>query len=104
MAIPQNMLITPHDYQLKGAAQADWACKGPFKGIMVGHEMGVGNTLLAILAMWLCRDDPGMCLVVAPVSLCGQWVTTIERSWEEVGLYFHAICNGRCLFLLFHVI
>ena len=81
---PDHMNLIPHDYQLKGAAQADFCCKGPLKGFLIGDEMGLGKTLVAILAMWLCRDDPGMSLVVAPKVLCNQWVREIEQAWQQV--------------------
>jgi SNF2 family DNA or RNA helicase len=104
MALPEHMSIVPHTYQLKGAAQIDWACRGPFQGIMIGDAMGLGKTLQAILAMWLCRDEPGMSLVVAPASLCSQWIRSIETSWEEVRfLLFYPIHdhqNRPCRFQL----
>ena len=51
---------------------------------MIGDQMGLGKTLLAVLALWLCKDEPGISLVVAPASICYQWVYTIERAWSEV--------------------
>lgn len=78
------MAITPHDYQLKGAAQVHELCDSPFRGILIGHAMGVGKTIIAILAMWLRREEPGMSLVICPASLCEQWVETIEHAWKEV--------------------
>jgi SNF2 family DNA or RNA helicase len=78
------MAIIPHDYQLKGAAQAHALCDSPFRGILIGHAMGVGKTMIAILAMWLRRHEPGMSLAICPASLCEQWVETIEHTWKEV--------------------
>lgn len=77
-------MVLPHAYQLKAAAQADWLCEGPFQGILIGDGMGLGKTLAATIAMHLCRDEPGMSLVLCPASLCSQWIDTIHKSWSEV--------------------
>ena len=57
--MPSYMTVTPHDYQLVAANQADFLCKSPYKGMFLGDGMGVGKTLSAILAMWLVKDEPG---------------------------------------------
>ncbi|OBT86747.1 hypothetical protein VE02_06278 [Pseudogymnoascus sp. 03VT05] len=79
---PEDMTVVPHAYQLKAAAQADFLCDGPFGGIMIGDGMGLGKTLMAIIAMYLRRNEPGMLLVLCPASLCTQWVETIHKSWS----------------------
>ena len=84
MGIPPHMTVTPHCHQLKGASQADFLCRSHFKGILLGDGMGVGKTLTAILAMWLVKDLPGFSVVVAPKTLCHQWVEQIEGSFEPV--------------------
>jgi SNF2 family DNA or RNA helicase len=84
MEIPENMTITPHPYQLKGAGQADWACRGPFKGLLLGDGMGMGKTITAILAMYQQRTEPGLCVVIVPASLCLQWVEIINGLWQQV--------------------
>jgi len=81
---PPHMTLTPHDYQLKAAAQIHFSCEGVHRGMLLGDQMGSGKTLIAILVMWLCREDPGMSLVVAPASLCQQWVDQIDRTFQEV--------------------
>jgi SNF2 family DNA or RNA helicase len=78
------MTVAPHSWQLKAAAQMDWLCRSRFRGAIVGDPPGLGKTLEAVLAMHLCKDEPGICLVVCPKSLCDQWRDTIECSWEEV--------------------
>ena len=54
--------------------------------------MGVGKTLLAILAMWKVKGDPGFSLVLARKSVCPQWVAQIEGAWEQVS---HPLNGGR---------
>lgn len=78
------MPVAPHDYQLKGAAQIEYMCKGPFRGCLVGDPMGLGKTLQAILSMMPIRDDPGLILVVCPASLCKQWVQSIHGAFSDV--------------------
>lgn len=84
LACPPHMTITPHYHQLKFAAQALHACKGPQKGILCGDDMGLGKTIQTILAMYEVRDQPGFSMVVCPKSVCQQWITTIKTIWEEV--------------------
>jgi SNF2 family DNA or RNA helicase len=78
------MPTTPQDYQPKGAAQIDHACKGYFRGCLIGDPMGLGRTLQAICSMKLIADEPGIILVVCPASLCIQWVQSIENAFGEV--------------------
>ncbi len=94
MEMPPHMTNPPHAYQLKGASQADFCCEGPFALFACGDGMGVGKTLLAILAMWLRKDEPGFSLVVTPKTLCRQWVEQIEQAWEEVSGPIPVIVDG----------
>lgn len=59
MDIPPHMLTTPHTWQLKGAAQVHYLSKTEFRGAIVEDQMGLGKTLLAILAMYLAREESG---------------------------------------------
>jgi len=34
--------------------------------------------------MWLQRDEPGFSMVIAPKSVCLQWVDEISEAWDEV--------------------
>lgn len=80
------MTLTPRPWQLKGAAVAHSACRGPFKGVLIGDGMGLGKTLVGILAVNAVRDEPGMSLVVAPKGVCQIWKKSIEDAFEPVGL------------------
>ena len=84
MECPTNMLLKPHDYQLKGANQIDHLCEGIFRGAIVGDQMGLGKTLTSVLVIRKRRDEPGMDLVVAPASVCEHWKETMERVFELV--------------------
>jgi SNF2 family DNA or RNA helicase len=50
--------------------------------------MGMGKTLTSTLAMWLRKDEPGMSLVVAPASVCAQWVDDIHKYFDEVSSWW----------------
>lgn len=60
MEKPPHMTVVPHYYQLKGAAQIDFACRSIFRGTLVGDGRGLGKTLQAVLSMWNQRDEPGL--------------------------------------------
>ncbi|OAG43839.1 hypothetical protein AYO21_02066 [Fonsecaea monophora] len=93
---PVGMVVKPYDYQLKGAAQMDWCLEGPFKFFFLGDRMGMGKTLTTTLALWMRKDEPGMSLVVAPASVCAQWVRDIHRYFdEEHGLRAYWLTDSR---------
>lgn len=90
------MLTTPHPWQLKGAAQVHYLSKSEFRGAIVGDQMGLGKTLLAILAMYLAREESGsFSLVVCPKSVQRQWLMEIEGNFEVVSIYNPAIYSHR---------
>ena len=80
------MNLVLHQHQLKGAAQMDYLCRSTFRGGILADGMGVGKTLTAVMVMYKVKDDPGFSMVVAPKSLCLQWVAAIEDAWQEVRL------------------
>ncbi|KAF8854060.1 P-loop containing nucleoside triphosphate hydrolase protein [Acephala macrosclerotiorum] len=83
MAHPEHMNIVLHYHQLKGAAQLDFLCRSSFRGGILADQMGVGKTLTAVTLMFMVKDEPGFSMVVAPKSLCLQWVSDIEGAWQE---------------------
>jgi len=84
MAKPPHMHDDPHEWQLKGAQQAHYACESQFRAFLCGDGMGLGKTLLGVLAMWLVKDLPGLSLVLAPKAVCSQWEETINNAFETV--------------------
>lgn len=84
---PEELCVDPHPWQLKGAAQLHHLCiNSPFAGGLCGDERGLGKTILAILVMWLAKDEPGsFSLVVCPKGVTDQWVEEIDRVFKEVG-------------------
>jgi SNF2 family DNA or RNA helicase len=86
MEHPDKMTIVLHEHQLKGAAQMHFLCNSPFRGGILADGMGVGKTHTAVASMFLVKDEPGFSMVVAPKTLCLQWVNAIECAWQEVCL------------------
>jgi SNF2 family DNA or RNA helicase len=78
MEHPKNMAIVLYNHQLKGVAQMHFLCNSTFRGGVLADGIGVGKTHSAISAMFLVKDDPGFSLVVAPKTLCLQWVAAIK--------------------------
>ncbi|CZR59269.1 uncharacterized protein PAC_09161 [Phialocephala subalpina] len=84
MEIPPEFQITPHPWQLKGAAQLHHLCKSKFAGALCGDEMGLGKTIMTILELLSAKNEPGsFSLVVCPKSVVGQWVDEIARVFKE---------------------
>ncbi len=81
---PPGMVVQPHEHQLLAAAQGHFLCKSSIRGIILGDTTGLGKTLSAILMMWLAKDDAGFSVVVAPKTLCHQWVKQIKGSFKPV--------------------
>jgi SNF2 family DNA or RNA helicase len=53
--------------------------------MICGDQMGLGKTLLAIMAIDLAKDDPGsFSLVVCPLSCASQWVADITNNFLPV--------------------
>lgn len=98
MQKPSHMFDEPHEWQLKGAAQAHYACESQFRGFLCGDGMGLGKTLLGVLTMWMVKDEPGLSLVIAPKAVCSQWEETINHAFEEVssGIRCHRYGGYHC--------
>ncbi len=74
---PADFRADLRDYQLEGfrwlARLAEWGA-----GACLADDMGLGKTIQA-LAMLVRRGDLGPALVVAPTSVCHNWMTEAGR-------------------------
>jgi len=75
--VPEALQATLRDYQLEGftwlARLAQWGV-----GACLADDMGLGKTLQAI-AVILTRCDRGPTLVIAPTSVCMNWISEVEK-------------------------
>ncbi len=74
---PKELKATLRPYQREGflwLARLDQA----HAGACLADDMGLGKTLQAISLM-LARANEGPCLVVAPTSVCANWISEIQR-------------------------
>jgi SNF2 family DNA or RNA helicase len=75
--IPSNLKANLRTYQKEGyqwlSRLADWGV-----GACLADDMGLGKTVQA-LALILQRSNQGASLVVAPASVCRNWIKEIEK-------------------------
>lgn len=75
--VPETLKATLRPYQLEGyqwlARLANWGV-----GACLADDMGLGKTIQA-LAIILKRAELGPALVVAPASVCRNWVKEIDK-------------------------
>lgn len=91
MAKPDHFKIVPKPHQLKGAVQINYACNGPFHGMVLADPQDFGRRAQAVLAIHLAKDVPGKTLVVVPEyrlnhpgSAADHWLEKFRKSWEQV--------------------
>lgn len=75
--VPEDLQATLRPYQLDGFR---WLSRLSRCGIgaCLADDMGLGKTL-QIIALLLSRASEGPSLVVAPASVCGNWIAEIRR-------------------------
>jgi SNF2 family DNA or RNA helicase len=75
--LPQGLLATLRPYQIEGY---EWLCRSSELGLGVclADDMGLGKTI-QILGLLLVRRSGGPALVVAPTSVCSNWLDEIAR-------------------------
>ena len=86
--IPTTLQADLRDYQATGfrwlARLADWGA-----GACLADDMGVGKTLQA-LALLLRRAPGGPALVLAPTSVCANWLAETRRFAPTLRMRLHA--------------
>jgi SNF2 family DNA or RNA helicase len=85
--LPRGLSADLRDYQKEGfrwlSRLAEWRMGG-----VLADDMGLGKTLQA-LAVLLRRKDEGPALVIAPTSVCFNWIREAERFAPD--LVFHEL-------------
>ena len=75
--LPSGLAAELRDYQLEGFRWLMRLAESGF-GAVLADDMGLGKTVQT-LAMLLQRSAGGAALVVAPTSVCGNWLIEIAR-------------------------
>jgi len=75
--LPDSLQATLRPYQVDGF---QWLCRLSELGLgaCLADDMGLGKTL-QLIALLLRRRDLGPALVVAPTSVCGNWVRELSK-------------------------
>jgi superfamily II DNA or RNA helicase len=75
--LPTSLQAEPRPYQEDGY---QWAMRLASAGLggCLADDMGLGKTLQA-LAVMLARGGKGAALVIAPTSVCGNWLAETQR-------------------------
>jgi superfamily II DNA or RNA helicase len=85
--VPAGLAAELRDYQLEGYRWLMRLAQSGF-GAVLADDMGLGKTVQT-LSMLLQRADGGPALVVAPTSVCGNWMLEVARFAPglQVSLY-----------------
>lgn len=80
--LPQGLKATLRDYQIEGfkwlRRLAEWGVGG-----VLADDMGLGKTVQTLAAI-LDRASEGPALVIAPTSVCFNWMREIEKFAPEL--------------------
>jgi SNF2 family DNA or RNA helicase len=93
--VPSTLQAELRDYQIEGykwlSRLAHWG-----GGACLADDMGLGKTLQA-LAIILEKTGQGPCLVVAPTSVCMNWLQEADRFAPTLNMHVLANRNRRKL-------
>lgn len=76
-AVPETLTATLRPYQIEGY-QWLWRYSQLGLGVCLADDMGLGKTL-QVIALLLTRVENGPVLVVAPTSVCSNWLDELRR-------------------------
>ncbi len=91
--VPAGLAAELRDYQLEGYRWLMRLAQSGF-GAVLADDMGLGKTVQT-LSMLLQRADGGPALVVAPTSVCGNWMLEVARFAPglQVSLYGEGVAS-----------
>jgi SNF2 family DNA or RNA helicase len=83
--LPKGLQAELRPYQKEGY---QWLCRMAWwgAGACLADDMGLGKTVQAI-ALLLKRQNEGPALVVAPASVCSNWISELERFAPDLKAY-----------------
>ena len=86
-ALPHTLQAELRPYQEDGYVWASRLAESGF-GACLADDMGLGKTLQA-LAVLLARAPDGPALVIAPTSVCGNWLAEASRFAPSLNLHLY---------------
>ena len=93
--LPKGLNAELRPYQKEGY---NWLCRMAWwgAGACLADDMGLGKTVQAI-ALILRRSTEGPTLVVAPASVCSNWISELERFAPDLKAYNLSDVEDRTL-------
>ncbi len=89
--LPGTLQAELRPYQEDGYQWASRLAQAGF-GACLADDMGLGKTLQS-LALLLARAEGGPALVIAPTSVCGNWVSEGERFAPSLNLHLYGAAD-----------
>lgn len=86
--LPSTLQAELRPYQEDGYLWASRLAEAGF-GACLADDMGLGKTLQS-LALLLARAEGGPALVIAPTSVCGNWIAEASRFAPSLNLHLYS--------------
>ncbi len=86
--VPRALNATLRDYQVEGYRWLRRMCDAGI-GACLADDMGLGKTV-QVIALLLARSRNGPALVVAPTSVCSNWMRELSRFAPELEVTDHS--------------
>ena len=88
IALPRTLQAELRPYQEDGYLWASRLAQAGF-GACLADDMGLGKTLQS-LALLLARAENGAALIIAPTSVCGNWMSEAARFAPSLNLHLYS--------------
>lgn len=86
--LPKTLQAELRPYQEDGYLWASRLAQAGF-GACLADDMGLGKTLQS-LALLLARAENGAALIIAPTSVCGNWIAEAARFAPSLNLHLYS--------------
>ncbi len=93
--LPKSLQAELRPYQEDGYLWASRLAQAGF-GACLADDMGLGKTLQA-LALLLARAENGPALIIAPTSVCGNWIAEAARFAPSLNLHLFSEADREAI-------
>ena len=93
--LPKTLQTDLRPYQEEGYLWASRLAQAGF-GACLADDMGLGKTLQS-LALLLARAEGGAALVIAPTSVCGNWMAEAARFAPSLDFHLYSEVNREAI-------